>query len=110
MTNDELAAKLDQKFDGIDQKFESIDKKFESIDKRFDAIDKRFESMERKVDDGFNDSKVRDENLRGLMTFGLEAREILRDEIHRRFDDTDRKNDEQISLLKDAVRHLSSQQ
>jgi hypothetical protein len=77
MTIDELAARMNEKFDGL----------------------------EKKVDDGFKDSKIRDEELRDLMKFGLEAREVLRDEIHRRFDDSDRRQEEQIALLKDAVRH-----
>jgi hypothetical protein len=77
MTIDELAARMNEKFDGL----------------------------EKKVDDGFKDSKIRDEELRDLMKFGLEAREVLRDEMHRRFDDSDRRQEEQIALLKDAVRH-----
>ena len=53
-------------------------------------------------------SRARDEELRGLMTFGLEARDVLRDEMHRRFEAADAKYDEQFTLLKDAVRHLNS--
>lgn len=83
MTIDELGAKLEEQFAGID---------------------KRFDALEKKVDEGFKDSKIRDEELRDLMKFGLEAREVLRDEMHRRFDDSDRKQDEQMTLLKDAVR------
>lgn len=105
MTNDELAAKLDQKFDRIDQKFDGIDKKFDSIGTTFEAIDKRFESLEQKVDAGFNASKVRDEELRSLMSFALEADEVLRDSMSRRFDAADQKHDEQIGLLKDVIRH-----
>ena len=101
MTTDELAAKLDEQFARIDQKFESIDQRFEQIDARFVAL-------ENKVDQGFNDSKTRDENLRDLMTFGLEAREVLRDEMRRRFYEADLKHDQQLALLKDTVRHLTS--
>lgn len=122
MTNDELAAKIDEKFAGIDQKFAGIDQKFDriddhfarvdrslaAIDQRFDGVDKRFDALEKKVDDGFQASKLRDEGIRDLAKVGLEAHEILREEMHRRFDESDRKNDEQITLLKDAVRHLSS--
>lgn len=91
MTLDELAAKMDEQFSGVND--------------RFGAIEKRFDGLEKKVDEGFKDSKIRDEELRDLMKFGLEAREVLRDEIHRRFDEADRKHDEQITLLKDAGRH-----
>jgi chromosome segregation ATPase len=53
---------------------------------------------------GFNDSKVRDEELRSLMTFGLEAREALRESVEARFDATGQKHDEEIGLLKDVLR------
>jgi predicted nucleic acid-binding Zn-ribbon protein len=126
MTNDELAKKLDEKFAGIDEKFAGIDAKFAGIDEKFAALnekfagvdnrfsrideastkmEKRFERLEQKMDDGFGASRVRDEELRGLITFGLEARDVLRDDMHRRFDAADQKHDEQIHLLKDVIRH-----
>jgi hypothetical protein len=84
MTIDELAKQIEEKFAGVDQKFGALEKK---------------------VDQGFDDSKTRDEELRDLMKFGLEAREALRDEMHRRFDEAAGKHDQQITLLQDAVRH-----
>jgi hypothetical protein len=48
---------------------------------------------------------VRDEELRGLIMFGLEARDPLRDEMRRRFDEAARQSDEQMTLLRDGVRH-----
>ena len=57
---------------------------------------------------GFNDSKVRDEELRSLMKFGLEAREALRESVDARFDAADSKYDEQIGLLKDVLRAVRS--
>ena len=89
MTNDELAAKIDARFEAVEQK-----------------MDARFEAVEKKMEEGFDASRARDEELRTLTKFGLEAREILRDEIHRRFDESDRKTDLQVTLLRDAVAHL----
>lgn len=107
MTIDELAAKMDERFEALGRQ---TDKRFETIEQKLDqgfndsrSRDERLESLEQKMDLGFNDSKIRDERLEGLMTFGLEARDILRDEMHRRFDEADRKHDIQITLLKDAV-------
>jgi hypothetical protein len=40
------------------------------------------------------------------MKFGLEAREALRETVDARFDETGRKHDEQISLLKDVLRAI----
>ena len=114
MTNDELAAKIDaqferidEKFNGIDKRFEGIDKKFDGFDKKFDGFDKKFDGLEQTMKEGFDASRARDEELRDLTKFGLEAREILRDEMHRRFDESDRKTDLQLTLLKDAVGHLT---
>lgn len=102
---DQRFASIDQRFASIDQRFASIDQRFASIDQRFDRMDQRFEALEKNVEDGFNASKVRDEELRGLMTFGFEARDVLRDEMRRRFDEAARQSDEQMTLLRDAVRH-----
>lgn len=57
-------------------------------------------ALEQKMDDGFEASKIDDEKLRGLMTFGLEARAVLRDEMHLRFDAAGHEYDEQIVFAK----------
>ena len=72
---------------------------------KLDTIDTRLSNLEQKVDDGFNASKVRDEGLHRLTRFGLEAGEIMRDSMNRRFDAADQKHDAQIGLLKDVIRH-----
>ena len=105
MTIDELAAKFENLEQKMDQRFETMDQRFESLEQR---MNKRFEGLEQKMDQGFNDSKSRDEHLLGLTRFNLEADEVLRDSMMRRFDDADRKHDEQISLLKDVVRQRAA--
>jgi hypothetical protein len=80
-----------------------------TLDELSAQMNAKFENLEKKMDDGFRASRIRDEELRDLTRFGLEAREILRDEIHRRFDESDRKADLRITLLKDAVGHLTKQ-
>ena len=60
----------------------------------------------RRVNEQLNASKVRDEQLYDLMTFGLEAREALRESIEDRFDRTERKHDEQIQLLNEVVKTI----
>jgi hypothetical protein len=108
MTLDELAAKLDEHGAKIDAQGAKLDAQVAKLDQKFASIDQRFDTMDRKVDEGFKDSKIRDEDLRDLMKFGLEARDVLRDDMHRRFDAADQKHDEQITLLRDAVQHLNS--
>lgn len=126
--------KMDDGFAAVEKRFTSVDERFAAVDERFatfgrtmdqrfatfgqtmdqrsaavgQTMDSRFAAFEKKMDEGFKDSKIRDEELRGLMKFGLEANEILREDMNRRFDAADQKNDEQIGLLKDTVRHLSS--
>ena len=94
--------------DGLDQKFVGLDKKFDGLDKKVDGLEKKFDGLDKKVDDGFSASKVRDEELRDLAKFGLEAREALRESMENRFDEADRKHNQQIDLLNDAVRYLNS--
>ena len=79
------------------------------VDEGFNAPEKksllaRLANLESKVDEGFNGSKVRDEELLRLTQFGLEAGEVMRQSINRRVDATDRKHDDQISLLQDVIR------
>jgi chromosome segregation ATPase len=62
--------------------------------------------LKSEMESGFNDSKMRDEELRDLMKFGLEAREALRETVEARFDETGRKHDDQISLLKDVLKDV----
>lgn len=63
-----------------------------------------------RVDTELNDARIRDEQLHSLMKFGLEAREALRETVAARFDETDRRHEEAISLLKDVLqsRHPTS--
>ena len=60
----------------------------------------------RKIGEDLNAARIRDEKLHRLMTFGLEAREGLRESVETRFDATDKKHDEEIDLLKDVLRAL----
>ena len=135
MTTDELAARMDAQFERMESRFTSMESRFTSMESRFTSLESRVTSMDSRVTSmdsrvtsiesrftsmesqyeglrhamtqGFNESKMRDEQLRELMTFGLEAREVLRDEMHRRFDESDRKHDQQITLLHDAVRRVT---
>ena len=61
-----------------------------------------------RVDSELNDARIRDEELRALMKFGLEAREALRESMTTRFDQTDKMHAEEIGLLKDVLRAARS--
>ena len=112
MTLEDLAAKLDAhgakldargaKLDAQGAKLDAQGAKLDAQGAKLDSQGAKLDALDKKMDQGFNDSKIRDERLEGLMKFGLEAREVLRDEMHRRFDDTDRKQDAALTILKDA--------
>ena len=76
----------------------------EDLSKQISNLDAKFDSLEAKVEDGFNASKIREDEILGVARLGLEANEILRDEMNRGFDASDKKTDAQISLLKSAIR------
>jgi hypothetical protein len=101
MTLDDIARKLDT----IDTRLSTLERK---VDDGFSASEKSLllnvANLESKMEDGFNASKVRDEELHRLTRFGLEADEIIADSINRRLDESNRKHDQQISLLKDVIR------
>ena len=61
-------------------------------------------SLRSEMKDGFNASKIRDEELRSLAKLGLEANQGLLETTTARFDATDKKHGEEIGLLKDVLR------
>ena len=108
MTLDDIARKLDT----IDKRLSTLDGK---VDNGFSASEKKsllssvanleskIEDVESTIEDGFNASRVRDEELHRLTRFGLEADEIIANSINRRLDESNRKHDEQIGLLKNFI-------
>ena len=92
----------------LSSQFKSLVSQVDGLDLKCVGLDKKFDGLDKKVDEGFRASKVRDEELRDLAKFGLEAREALRESMENRFDEADRKHNQQIDLLNDAVRHLNS--
>jgi len=116
---------VDQRFDGVDEKFKGINEKFKGIDEQFKGVDEQFKGIGEQfkgigeqfkgigeqfkgIDQKLNDAKVRDEELRGLMKFGLEANVALRESMETRFEAVNKKQDEEIGLLKDVIRSKSA--
>jgi septation ring formation regulator EzrA len=84
---------------------EDIAKQIGEMRGEFGGLRGELADLKRTVTEGFDASKTRDEELRDLMKFSLEAREALRETVNDRFDQTDRKFDDQILLLKDVIKH-----
>ena len=62
----------------------------EDLSKQTSNLDAMFDSLEAKVEDGFNASKIREDEILDVARLGLGANEILRDEMNRRFDASDK--------------------
>jgi hypothetical protein len=92
----------------VSRQLKELSTKFEKLETKFDGLETKFDGLETKVDEGFNASKARDEELRSLVKFGFEVDDALRESMENRFDEADRKHNQQIDLLNDAVRYLNS--
>jgi hypothetical protein len=115
---DDAKIASDMTLDGIAQRLEKIQSdvtalqtnmsgmKADMTDMKADMTDMKadMKTVKAEMKAGFNASKVRDEELRSLMKFGLEAREALRETVEARFVATDQKHEEEIGLLKDVLR------
>ena len=98
----------------VDSGMRSMESRMGSMESRMGSMDSRMDTMQKEMKDGFahvdqklNEARMRDEELRGLMTFGLEAREALRETMEERFTEADKKHDEQIDLLKTVLRGVT---
>lgn len=69
-------------------------------------LDRKVTEGFERVDVQFNDAKIRDEAAHSLLKFSLEAREALRETTEARFDEMQKKQDQEIGLLKDVLKDL----
>ena len=81
------------------------DMTLDGIAKQLEAIRSDIADVKTGMRDGFNASKIRDEELRALAKLGLEANQGLLETTTARFDDTDKRHAEEISLLTDVLRN-----
>ncbi len=72
------------------------------------SLDRRMTAGFTRVDEQLNAATVRDEELRGLMKFSLEANVALRESMETRFAAVDKKQDDEIGLVKNVIRDLSA--
>lgn len=104
--------------DDIGRRLVAIDAKVTSLQADMTAVKSNLGSLEsdvtslrtevrsgfQRVDQELNAAKIRDEKAHDLLKFNLEAREGLRESMEARFDAVEKKQDEQIDLLKHAIR------
>jgi hypothetical protein len=86
---------------------DGIAKRLDAIDARLGGLDVEMRSGFTRVGEELNKAKIRDEELHGLLKFSLEAREGLRESMEQRFDVMGKKQDQEVDLLKDVLRHVT---
>ena len=103
------ASVTDLKADVTDLKADVTDLKANvtNLEATVSTLDRTMTSGFRRVDEQLDASKVRDEELRGLMKFSLEANVALRESMEAAFTAVDKKQDDEIGLVKDVIRDLS---
>lgn len=101
--------------DDIGQRLETLQSDVTSLKSSVQSVQSNLTSLQAEVRSGFtrvdeelNAAKIRDEKAHDLLKFSLEARDGLRESMDARFDAVEKKQDEQIDLLKHAVRHLAT--
>ena len=85
----------------------SLESNVGSLHANLASLQSEVRSGFKRVDDALNAAKIRDEEAHRLLKFSLEAREGLRESVEARFEEADKKHDEQIDLLKQVVQHLA---
>ncbi len=83
---------------------DGIAKQLKEIRADLGAVKSDLGAVKDEMKAGFNASRIRDEELRSLAKLGLEANQGLLETTTARFDVTDKKHGEEISLLKAALR------
>lgn len=87
----ETVRKINDRLEAIDSKMTAMDSRIGAMDSKMSAMDSKMSAMDSKidgvavetrqgftrVDTGLRQAKIRDERLQSLMTFGLEAREVV---------------------------------
>ena len=104
MTLDDIGRRLDT----LQSDMTSVKSNVESLQTNLTSLHAEVQTGFKRVDEELNAAKIRDEEAHRLLKFSLEAREGLRESVETRFEEADRKHDEQIDLLKQVVHHLAS--
>ena len=112
MTLDDIGQRLDaidRKVTSLQADMSEVKPNVASVQSNLTALQVEVRSGFRRVDEELNAAKIRDEEAHRLLKFSLEAREGLRESMEVRFDAVEKKQDEQIDLLKHAVHHVATQ-
>lgn len=87
VTNEELLAALDRRFDAIEKRFDANDSRWETNDRRWEENNRRWEEYRRHVDVRFEAVDDKIEQLVEAIVLVDEKLERFRDETNRRFDE-----------------------
>jgi hypothetical protein len=106
MTLDDIGRRLDT----LQSDMSSVKSIIESLQTNVTSLQAEMQTGFKRVDEELNAAKIRDEEAHRLLKFGLEAREGFCESVEARFDEADKKHDDQIGLLKQVIQHLATQQ
>lgn len=104
MTLDDIGRRLDT----LQSDMTSVKSNVQSLQTNLTSLQAGVQTGFKRVDEALNAAKIRDEEAHRLLEFSLEAREGLRESVDARFDEADKKHDQQIDLLKQVVQHLAT--
>ena len=88
-------ATLDEQFQKVYERFDKVDEQFDKVDERFDNVDERLDRIEIRLDD-----------THAIAKMGLEAVDGLRESMNQKFAATEKKQKEEIELLKTVIVHV----
>lgn len=96
---DALSSQIGGEFGSLRADFKSHGEKLESLDVRIQSLDGKFTALDHKMTIEF-------EETRRVVNLGFESTQMLREEVGRRFDDTDRAHADHKLLLESAIVRL----
>ena len=106
MTLEAIAKRLDTisaDITSIRSDIKSIDGKFTSLDGKVTSLDGKVTALDGKVDALDQKMKIEFEATRSMIKLGFENVQMLDEKIGRRFDTTDRANEDKKTLLEAAL-------
>lgn len=88
-------ATLNESVASNEQRFDKIDKRFDKVDERLDKVEGRLDRIELRLDE-----------THAIAKMGLEAVDAMRESMDQKFAGVEKKQKEEVELLKTVVVHV----
>jgi chromosome segregation ATPase len=93
---------IDVRLDNIDGRLDNIDERLDNVDVRLDGVDSRLDKAETRIDR----IEIRLDETHAIAKRGLEAVDGLRESIDQKSVAADKKQNQQLELLKTVIVHV----